>query len=106
MKTLTSYQQKCSNDIYKGFDKNKYQCLAWYTGAGKTNIFINLCKKLIGDNPDVKIGISAYLTIDIKEQIIDRLNSTINEFKTKRDAIIRGWQRRKQSKQTVNPWPK
>ncbi len=58
----------------------------------------------VGSNPN-----AGYWLIDSDaecQEIIDRLNSTINAFITKRDAIIRGWQRRKQSKQTANSWPK
>ena len=58
----------------------------------------------VGSNPH-----AGYWLIDSDaecQEIVDRLNSTINEFTAKKDAIIRGWQRRKQSKLTVNPWPK
>ena len=68
-------------------------------------------KKAIDDN-DIPVGSSphaGYWLIDSDaefQEIVDRLNSTINNFTVKRDAIKRGWQRRKQSKSTGNAWPK
>lgn len=65
----------------------------------------------INDN-DIPIGSSpsvGYWLIDSDaecQEVVDRLDRTINQFTTRRDAIIRGWQRRKQSKLTPNPWPK
>lgn len=63
-------------------------------------------------NNDIPIGSSpsiGYWLIDSDaecQEVIDRLNSTIQEYTKKRDAIMRGWQKRKQSKNTNNPWPK
>ena len=39
-------------------------------------------------------------------EIVDRINATIREYETKRNAIIRGWRRRKASKASGNTWPK
>jgi len=63
-------------------------------------------------NDEIPIGSSppvGYWLIDSDaecQEVVDRLNSTIQEYTKKRDAIIRGWQKRKQSKNTANPWPK
>nr|WP_319494844.1 hypothetical protein [uncultured Desulfobacter sp.] len=63
-------------------------------------------------NAEVPIGSSpqkGYWLIDSDaeyQEVIDRLNSTIDQFIAKRDAIKRGWQKRKQSKSTQTPWPK
>ncbi|WP_299982107.1 hypothetical protein [Desulfobacula sp.] len=68
-------------------------------------------KSAIYDN-DIPVGSSShagYWLIDSDEEfqeIIDRLNSTIDQFTAKRDAIERGWQKRKQSKASEKPWPK
>lgn len=40
------------------------------------------------------------------QEIVDRLNATIRDYQEKRDAIMRGWARRKASKASGNPWPK
>lgn len=69
---LYPQQEECITRIIKGFQTRRAQCLAWYTGAGKTNIFLELCARLIKANPGIKIGISAYLTSDIKDQIFER----------------------------------
>lgn len=58
----------------------------------------------IGSNPH-----RGYWLIDSEaeyQEVIGRLNSTIDQFIAKRDAISHGWQRRKQSKSTQTPWPK
>lgn len=70
---LYDFQKKCAQDIIQGFKDHKTQCLAWYTGAGKTNIIAWICGQLIKKDPSVKIGISAYLTTEIKDQIAHRL---------------------------------
>ena len=68
-------------------------------------------KSAIYDN-EIPIGSSppvGYWLIDSDvecQEIVDRLDSTIREYTAKRDAIIRGWQKRKQSKLTGNSWPK
>jgi hypothetical protein len=68
-------------------------------------------KSAIYDN-DIPIGSSppiGYWLIDSDaecQEIVDRLNSTIQEYTRKRDALIRGWQKRRLSKNTTNPWPK
>ncbi len=68
-------------------------------------------KSAIYDN-DIPVGSSphaGYWLIDSDaecQEIVDRLNATINAFTAKKNAIIRGWQQRRQSKLTSNPWPK
>ena len=63
-------------------------------------------------NNDIPVGSNphaGYWLIDSDAEyyeIIDRLNSTIEQFTAKRDAIERGWQKRKQSKISGKPWPK
>ncbi len=52
---LFDFQKKAVRDLLKGFQTNRVQCLAWYTGAGKTNVFFGMI-----------LGISAYLTREIK----------------------------------------
>jgi len=63
-------------------------------------------------NNDIPIGSSpqaGYWLIDSNaeyQEVVGRLDSTINKLTAKRDAITRGWQRRRQSKSTATPWPK
>ncbi len=70
---LFKFQEQIKTEIQEGFKTRRVQCLASYTGSGKTNILVELCRDLIRDNPQVKIGISAYITEEIKEQIYERL---------------------------------
>lgn len=70
---LYPFQQKGLSHLINGFETNKTQCLAWYTGSGKTNVIAALCAHYIKENPKIKIGISAYLMNQIKDQITDRL---------------------------------
>src|SRR4051812_9819825 len=70
---LFEFQQDGVSELLKGFIKRRIQCLAWYTGSGKTNVFSEMCRLLINNDPNIKIGISAYLTTEIKEQIGERL---------------------------------
>jgi len=60
-------------DLLKEFKTQKTLCLAWYTGAGKTNVFVEMCRQLIKKNPSVKIGIWSYLTTEIRDQIFERV---------------------------------
>jgi len=61
---------------------------------------------------DIPIGSSSqrgYWLIDSDaecQEIVDRQNATIRDYKAKRKAIVRGWTRRKASKASGNPWPK
>jgi len=63
-------------------------------------------------NNDYPIGSSpqkGYWLIDSDaeyQEVVDRINSTITELTAKRDAISRGWTKRKASKSTATPWPK
>lgn len=70
---LYKFQEDCMNDLLKGFKSNPTQVLSWYTGAGKTNVFVEMCRRLIAKNKNIKIGISSYLTIDMKDQVYDRI---------------------------------
>lgn len=70
---LKQFQKDGVNTLLKGFSKHRIQCLAWYTGSGKTNVFSEMCKILTKD-PNVKIGISSYMTIEVKEQVLERLH--------------------------------
>jgi superfamily II DNA or RNA helicase len=71
---LYDFQNDCVDDILSAFSKHRSVCLSWYTGAGKTNVFSEMCRTLIAANPKIKIGISAYLTREIKEQVTERLH--------------------------------
>jgi len=68
-------------------------------------------KSAIHDH-DIPVGSNShagYWLIDSDQEcqeMIDRLNSTIADCTAKRDAIARGWQKRKQSKLAGAPWPK
>lgn len=58
----------------------------------------------IGSNPQC-----GYWLIDSDaecREVVNRINSTIAAFVAKRNAIITGWNRRKQSKSSGTPWPK
>lgn len=63
-------------------------------------------------NNDIPIGSNSHagywlIDSDVEyQEVIDSLNSTIKTYTEKRDAIARGWQKRKPSKSTTNPWPK
>lgn len=70
---LSEPQKKCVRDIHRLFKEHGRVCLAWYTGAGKTNIFLQLCKELVATNPGVKIGISSFFVREIKNQVFERM---------------------------------
>ena len=61
---------------------------------------------------DIPIGSNShfgYWLIDSDaecQEVVGSLNSIISTYVEKRDAIIRGWQKRKLSKNTQYPWPK
>lgn len=65
---VSAAQKKVAEEILVDFATYKSQVLAWYTGSGKTNIFLYLIKRLIEENPKVKIGVSTYLHTNIKMQ--------------------------------------
>lgn len=69
---LYSFQEDGISTLLAGFKTNRTQCLAWYTGAGKTNTFLELCRRLIKQDPKIKIGISSYFTGEIRNQIAER----------------------------------
>lgn len=66
------FQDEAVRKIIDLFTEHKHVGLSFYTGSGKTNIFLKLCLKLIKDNPKVRIGVSSYLTIEIKNQTYQR----------------------------------
>lgn len=70
---LKPFQKPAIAEIHKLFKTSPSVCLAYYTGAGKTNIFIEYCRYFLKKNPKAKIGISAYLTSEIRDQIYQRL---------------------------------
>lgn len=70
---LYKFQTEGLMEISEAFKKSNSVCLAWYTGAGKTNVFSEMCRILIDADPNVRIGISAYLTTEVRDQIFDRL---------------------------------
>lgn len=70
---LKEHQLDAVKQIHKNFKTNNTQILAHYTGAGKTNSFIQFIKEYQEKNPTHLIGISAYITNEIKEQIAERL---------------------------------
>lgn len=70
---ISKYQSTAVNDILLEFSKGaKHVCLAHYTGSGKTNVFLEMCKQLIKKNSNVRIGISAYITKEIRDQTLAR----------------------------------
>jgi primosomal protein N' len=56
MRDLNKAQLKCVRELEKGFETNQRQVLAWYTGAGKTNIFLALAARILKKNPKAKVG--------------------------------------------------
>jgi hypothetical protein len=72
MRDLNKAQLKCVRELEKGFETNQRQVLAWYTGAGKTNIFLALAARILKKNPKAKVGISAYWHRNVKEQVYER----------------------------------
>lgn len=70
-------------------------------------------KEVVGtihtDNIPLGSNRSGYWLIDSDQEcneIVAALNETIAIYVNKRDAILRGWKKRKQSKNTPTPWPK
>lgn len=68
---LYDWQKQGVKDVISILAKENRACLAWYTGAGKTNVFSEICRRYA--KPGFKIGISAFLTTEIKMQVYDRL---------------------------------
>lgn len=83
---LKKYQAKAVESILDDFKNNIPSCLSFYTGAGKTVIFMEICRRLIEENPSIKIGISAYLTTEIRDQIFERTNDF--DLKTKSQILF------------------
>jgi hypothetical protein len=60
---------------------------------------------------EIPIGscVHGYYLIDSNteyQDLINKLNATITQYQHKISAITNGWQRRRQSKLSGNPWPK
>lgn len=73
MKLYKWQEEEGVEQILKLFKTNNHVCLAWYTGAGKTNVLAELCKRILDKDPKARIGISAYLTTEIRDQVTERL---------------------------------
>ena len=71
---LYNFQKSAVRSILNHFKKNKYVCLAYYTGSGKTHIICQLVEQILSKDPGAKIGISAYFTNEIRSQVIERLH--------------------------------
>lgn len=72
---LEKFQDDAVTEILNEFKNHDTVCLAFYTGSGKTNIFLELAKALLKKNPSAKIGISSYLTTEVKIQTYERSKS-------------------------------
>lgn len=77
---LEAFQEAAVTDILTELEKSGKACLAYYTGSGKTNIFLEAASRIIDKNPKAKIGISAYLTNEIKDQTTERMNQFWNKY--------------------------
>lgn len=75
MKLYAWQEREGVQEILKQFKTHRSVCLSWYTGAGKTNVLAELCKRMIKQNPEINIGISAYITTEIRDQIEERLHN-------------------------------
>lgn len=74
---LSKVQSKKAAEIVAAFDDNPVQVLAWYTGSGKTNIFLEVAKRLAAKHPRCRIGISSYLHRNIKVQTAERAEGAL-----------------------------
>lgn len=87
------------------------QCIGNQPSGTNNDQTRNEVNSLIYDH-NIPVGSSSkagYWLIDSDaefQEVIDRLNATIETYVAKRDALTRGWQKRKNSKSTLNPWPK
>lgn len=70
---LYKHQARCVSELHGLFKVNRAVCLAWYTGAGKTNILSQFVKECLNKDPGIKVGIWSYLTTEIRDQISERL---------------------------------
>lgn len=84
---LTLAQKNVVKEILSSFKNKKNFLLSWYTGSGKTNIFLEIIEELTKNNPKVKIGVSCYMQRNIKIQTVERADEhydfhsqTINSF--------------------------
>jgi len=73
MLKLWDHQTECVKEMQEELQAHKGLFLSWYTGAGKTNIIGQYCKEYLQKNPTHKIGISCYLTTEIRDQMFERL---------------------------------
>lgn len=74
---------------------HRAQILGWYTGGGKTHIFLSAIEEILRSEPDARIGVSAYFLTNIKTQIAERIQSydvistdTIDSRKTSSGASV------------------
>lgn len=70
---LFKFQKNCVRAIHRTFQAKKIVCLGWYTGSGKTNVFLQFVKEILERDPAAKIGISCYITTEIKDQVWERM---------------------------------
>ena len=72
---LYDFQKDLLSEVKSHFKTNKTVCLSAYTGSGKTNVFCQLIIDTLKANPKAKIGVSAYFTTEIREQVFERLQT-------------------------------
>lgn len=77
---ISPIQSQVCDDIIKGWKTNPKQVLAWYTGSGKTNVFLEIARRLLEKNPKLKIGVSTYLHTNIKRQTVDRAKIFLKSY--------------------------
>lgn len=76
---LSRTQKAVATDILRKFDTYDRQILAWYTGSGKTNVFLEFVRQLLIEKPKAKIGIVSYLHRNIKTQTSERAAIFLDE---------------------------
>lgn len=77
---INKVQAQAVKDILQEWKTNPIQILAWYTGSGKTNIFLEIVRQILLKEPKAKIGISCYLHVNIKNQVSDRASIFLKEW--------------------------
>lgn len=76
---LYKFQEELVGSVLEELQVSRSAILACYTGSGKTNIFLEICKRLIKKNPQVRIGVSCYLHTTIKDQTLERAGLFLKE---------------------------
>ena len=71
---LFPYQSKTVKDIVQGLEDGVNQVLAFYTGSGKTEMFLEVIQRLQKKHPRAKIGVACHFFTEIKEQTSQRAN--------------------------------